>query len=77
MQFLIRWLQKKPADVDLGLQCFQNITIMDSAGQGLNLATFKDDCNSECPSQFANRVQPRVYLRRITHGTMCEKALFC
>ena len=31
----------------------------------------------ESPAQFENRIKPLVYIRRITHSTMYEKAPFC
>ena len=31
----------------------------------------------ESPSQFENRIVPRVYIRSITHSTMYQKAPFC
>ena len=31
----------------------------------------------ESPAQFEKRIKPRVYVRRITHSTMYEKAPFC
>ena len=30
--------------------------------------------NRESPTQFENRIKPRLYVRRITHSTMYEKA---
>ena len=31
----------------------------------------------ESPAQFENPINPRVYVRRVTHSTMYEKAPFC
>ena len=33
--------------------------------------------NRESLAQFKNRIKPRVYVRRITRGTMYEKVPFC
>ena len=39
------------------------------------VSSFK--CIQESPSQFENRIMPRVYVRRITRSTMYQKAPFC
>ena len=31
----------------------------------------------ESPAQFENRINPRVYVRRITRSTLYKKAPFC
>ena len=35
-----------------------------------------NETNRESPAQFENRIMPWVYVRRVTHSTMYEKAPF-
>ena len=39
--------------------------------------TIRPICIRESPSQFENRIMPRVYIKSITRSTMYQKAPFC